>query len=116
MWDKINKVIKKQKTKIKIKLIENEYENINIEEFVNQEYDYNTIEIIKNGFQIINGYQYLLDTILADNILEKSKTDTTIMQKMIEVTNNFKNMNLNKIMELFNIEEKLNNKIKSKKQ
>ena len=114
--DKINKVIKKQKTKIKIKLIENEYENINIEEFVNQEYDYNTIEIIKNGFQIINGYQYLLDTILADNILEKSKTDTTIMQKMIEVTNNFKNMNLNKIMELFNIEEKLNNKIKSKKQ
>ena len=34
---------------------------------------------------------------------------------MIEVTNNFKNMNLNKIMELFNIEEKLNNKIKSKK-
>ena len=114
--DKINKVIKKQKTKIKIKLIENEYENINIEEFVNQEYDYNTIEIIKNGFQIINGYQYLLDTILADNILEKSKTDTTIMQKMIEVTNNFKNMKLNKIMELFNIEEKLNNKIKSKKQ
>ena len=85
-------------------------------EFVNKVYDYNTIELIKNGFQIINGYQYLLNTILVDNILEKSKTDSTIMQKMIEVTNNFNKMNLNKIMELFNIEEKLNNKIKSKKQ
>lgn len=114
--DEMNKEIKKQKTKIKIKPIENEYENIKIEEFVNKVYDYNTIELIKNGFQIINGYQYLLNTILADNILEKSKTDSTIMQKMIEVTNNFNKMNLNKIMELFNIEEKLNNKIKSKKQ
>lgn len=60
---------------------------------------------VKNGFLVINGFQYVLDTFLADNVLEKKFTDLTIMPKMIDITNKLGDMNLREILEVFDMQD-----------
>ena len=62
---------------------------------------------IKEGLLIINGYQYLLDSYLAEQVLNKRNTDNTVMEKMIYVTNNLKTTSVKDILTIFGIENAL---------
>ena len=93
---------------------------IDIAKEIDKECDFLIDSFIQNGLLVINGYQYLLDTYLAEEVLKKSNDDTSIMPRMINVTDNLGNMNLKDILAEFNIQgiiddtkEKCN--IKSKK-
>lgn len=81
-----------------------EMPNIDIESEIDKECDSLIDSFIKNGLSIINGYQYLLDTFLATEVLKKSSTDSTIIPKMIQTTNELSNMNLQSILTTFDLQ------------
>ncbi len=89
-----------------------EYEELNfdIEKMVEEDCDSLIDEFIENGLMVINGYQYLLGTYLAEQVLEKNNNDGMVMQKMIDVSNNLKNIGVGDILKLFDIESVLNDK------
>lgn len=93
---------------------------IDIPQEIDKECDSLIDSFIQNGLLVINGYQYLLDTYLAEDVLKKSNDDTSVIPRMINVTNNLGNMNLKDILTEFNIQEiihdtKEKGNIKSKK-
>ena len=56
---------------------------------------------------VIYGYQYLLDSYLAEQILAIIDRDNTVVEKMINVTNNLALINIKNVIELFEIENEL---------
>lgn len=85
-----------------------ELPKIDIPVEVDKECDLLIESFIKNGLLVINGYQYLLDTFLADEVLKQISIDSTIITKMIKITNELGNMNLQNILDLFNMQNILN--------
>ena len=77
--------------------------NYNYEELVNKECDENITKFIKNGLLVLNGYQYLTDSYLANSILEKQNDDNTL-DKMIFVTEHLEDFNIEKIIHYFGID------------
>ena len=93
---------------------------IDIPKEIDKECDSLIDSFIQNGLLVINGYQYLLDTYLAEEVLKKSNDDTSIIPRMINVTDNLGNMNLKDVLTEFNIQgiiddTKEKGNIKSKK-
>lgn len=93
---------------------------IDIPKEIDKECDSLIDSFIQDGLLVINGYQYLLDTYLAEDVLKKSNDDTSIIPRMISVTDNLGNMNLKDILIEFNIQdimgksEKSNVKLKNR--
>ena len=93
---------------------------IDIPKEIDKECDSLIDSFIQDGLLVINGYQYLLDTYLAEDVLKKSNDDTSIIPRMISVTDNLGNMNLKDILTEFNIQdimgksEKSNVKLKNR--
>ena len=85
-----------------------ELPKVDISVEVDKECDLMIESFIQNGLLVINGYQYLLDTFLADEVLKQITTDSTIITKMIKVTNELGNLNLQNILDLFNMKDILN--------
>lgn len=56
---------------------------------------------------LLFGYQYLFDTYLAEQVLNKREQDNTIIKKMINVTNNLGMTSVKDILTLFGIENTL---------
>ena len=77
---------------------------IDIPKEIDKECDSLIDSFIQNGLLVINGYQYLLDTYLAEEVLKRSNDDTSIIPRMINVTDNLGNMNLKDILTEFNIQ------------
>ena len=81
---------------------------------VDDECDYYTIEFIKNGLLVLNGYQYLTDSYLADSVLEKEEDDDTIFDKMVFITENLSDFNIETISKYLGIEDAFTKKSKRK--
>ncbi len=111
-WENNFKVIKEAKEKV-AKLIEEQGEQvdsdflempkIDISMQVDMECDQLNDSFIQNGLLVINGYQYLLDTYLAQELLKKLNDDNSIIPRMINVTNNLNSKNLKDILIDFDI-------------
>ncbi len=71
-------------------------------EIVDKECDGNISRFIKKGVLVLNGYQYLTDSYLADSVLEK-QNDDTILDKMIFVTEHLEDFNIKKIINYLGI-------------
>lgn len=76
--------------------------NYNFEEIANEECDENISLFIKSGFLVLNGYQYLVDSLLVDSMLEKENNDTTL-DKMRFVTEHLVDFNVEKIINYLEI-------------
>ena len=72
-------------------------------ELVDKECDENISKFIRNGLLVLNGYQYLTDSYLANSILEKQDGDNTL-DKMIFVTEHLEDFNIQKIINCFEID------------
>ena len=81
---------------------------------IDDECDYYTIEFIKNGLLVLNGYQYLTDSYLADSVLEKEEDDDTIFDKMVFITENLSDFNIETISKYLGIEDAFTKKSKRK--
>ena len=77
---------------------------IDIPKEIDKECDSLIDGFIQNGLLVINGYQYLLDTYLAEEVLKKSNDDTSIIPRMVNVTYSLGNMNLKDVLTEFNIQ------------
>lgn len=80
---------------------------VDIEKDVDDECDYMIDSFIKEGLLVINGYQYLLDSYLVEQVLNKRNNDSTVVEKMINVTNNLGMTSVKDILTLFGIENAL---------
>lgn len=80
---------------------------------VDDECDYYIMEFIKNGLLVLNGYQYLTDSYLADSVLEKEEDDT-ILDKMVFITENLSDFNIETISKYLGIEDAFTKKSKRK--
>lgn len=89
--------------------------DIDIEGKIDKECDSLIDSFIKNGLLIVNGYQYLLDTFLATEVLKKLATDETIVPRMIEITDELSNIDLQNIIMSFNLQNKFKQSKKLKK-
>lgn len=74
-----------------------------VEDFFNQKYDYLTREMITNGVNIFDGFQYIIGTLLAEKLIDY--LDWKVIVQVIDVVNNFKDYDLKKILELFDLED-----------
>ena len=84
--------------------------NIDIPTEVDKDCDILIESFIQNGLLVllvIDGYQYLLDTFLADEVLKQTTTDPTVISKMIKTTEELGNMNLQSVLDLFNMQDVL---------
>jgi len=79
---------------------------------VDNKYDKLTKDIIEKGPFMILGYQYILGTIISDEILKKHDID--MIEKMILVTSNLSDYQLEDIINLFDISLKPIESIKKK--
>lgn len=77
--------------------------NYNLEEAANKDCDEAISRFIKSGLLVLNGYQYLTDSYLADSVLEK-QDDDTILDKMIFVTEHLADFNIEKIINYLGID------------
>ena len=68
--------------------------------------------IVQYGLLVINGYQYLIDSYLADSLLEKE--DSNIPEKMIFITENLINFNIENATKYLGIEKAFEKKQKKK--
>lgn len=84
--------------------IENIFQKFDISEKIDENCDYLTNEFIENGLLIINGYQYLLGTFLAEEALKQMNVDDSVIPQMIDITDNLNSLNLKDILTKFNIE------------
>ena len=80
---------------------------VDIEKDVDEDCDSMIDSFIKEGLLVINGYQYLLDSYLVEQVLNKRNNDNTIVEKMINVTNNLGMISVKDILSLFGIENAL---------
>jgi len=116
--EKLAKLMEENGEQVDISFLESF--KIDIPKEIDKECDSLIDSFIQNGLLVINGYQYLLDTYLAEEILKKSNDDTSIIPRMINVTDNLGNMNLNDVLTEFKIQgiidgTKEKGNIKSKK-
>ena len=81
---------------------------------VDNECDYYIMEFIKNGLLVLDGYQYLTDSYLADSVLEKEEDDDTIFDKMVFITENLSDFNIETISKYLGIEDAFTKKSKRK--
>ena len=84
---------------------------VDIEKVVDEDCDSMIDSFIKEGLLVINGYQYLLDSYLVEQILNKRNNDNTIVEKMINVTNNLGKISIKDILSLFGIENALQEEV-----
>ena len=82
-----------------------ELPKVDISEEVDKEYDALIESLIQDGLLVINGYQYLLDTFLADEVLRQTADNPTIITRMIDITNNLGNLNLQNILDEFDMHD-----------
>ena len=80
---------------------------------VDNECDYYIMQFIKKGVLVLDGYQYLTDSYLADSVLEK-EDDDTILDKMVFITENLSNFNIKTITKYLGIEDTFIKKSKRK--
>ena len=76
-----------------------------IEKLVDEDCQTLIMGFVENGLLVLNGYQYLFSTFLAEKIINKLQEDDTIISKMIMIADNLTNMNLQKILSIFEIED-----------
>ena len=88
---------------------------VDIENDVDDDCDYMIDLFIKDGVLVVNGYQYLLGSYLAEQVLNKRDNDNTIVKKMISITNNLRTIHIKDILTLFGIENVLEDEIVKKK-
>lgn len=115
LWENQFRIIRETKEKLIKKWQENgesipdmrflEQPKVDIDNEVDKECDSYIDSFIQNGLLVINGYQYLLDTYLAEEVLKKCPNDPTIIPRMINATNNLSNMNLTDILIEFDIQD-----------
>lgn len=84
---------------------------VDIEKDVDEACDSMIDSFIKEGLQVINGYQYLLDSYLVEQVLNKRNNDNKIVEKMINVTNNLGMISVKDILSLFGIENALQEEV-----
>lgn len=89
--------------------------SVNIEDIVNKNCDALIESFIQNGLLVINGYQYLLSTFLADEVLKKYNNDSSIIKEMIQITNKLSNNDLEKILISFDLKHLFEPKVISDK-
>ena len=84
----------------------NSYANLNYNfgEIADEDCDKKIIDFVKKGFLVLDGYQYLTDSYLADSLLEKTNIDD-ILDKMVYVTEHLKELDIDKIVNYFGINE-----------
>lgn len=107
--------------KYKITIEENELlENIgyNFEETVDNDCDIKTSIFIKEGLVALDGYQYIINSYLVDELIENNNENT--LYNMAYITDNLANLNMNKILKMLNMEDVFTkkeniSKIKTKK-
>lgn len=83
----------------------NMYEKANLtydtKDIVYRNYDNLIRSIIENGPSVVLGYQYIIGTLLTEKIFEN--VDDEIIRKMITITNELKNINLQDIENIFDV-------------
>ena len=72
-----------------------------IDDDLNENCDILIDYLIRNYYMILKGFGYLISTYLVDRINESNEQDSN--DKMIYVSNNLNQLDINEIMELFNI-------------
>lgn len=77
--------------------------DIDIESAVDSDCDTQTNAVIEEGVYIIDGYQYLLDTYLAEELLNQVNKDGSVIAKMINITEDLENVSLKDVIHEFNI-------------
>lgn len=80
-------------------------QKINYEEEVKNECDAMILEFARDGALILNGYQYLTDSWLAEKLIEKSDSKTP--EKMIYVTNHLADFTIDTAIKYLDIQEAL---------
>lgn len=78
---------------------------IDIETLVDNNCDMMIDAFIKDGYLVINGYQYLLNSYLVEQVLNKRTDDNTIVEKMVNATNNYEIISVKDVLTLFDIED-----------
>ncbi len=68
-----------------------------------EELERKIISFVQSGFLILNGYQYLIGSLLAYNILDTTSSDLG-NKVMINITNQLNKYTLSGIIQLFNID------------
>ena len=71
-------------------------------EIINEELDQKIEEVVQSGLLILNGYQYLVGSLLSFELLDAENRKSTT-QKMIDITNQLSNYSITRILKLFNI-------------
>ena len=77
------------------------YSIITKKEELNEEYDLIIDYLIRNYYMILKGFGYLISTYLAERIHELK--DENVKDKMIYVSNNLNQLDIDEIIDLFNI-------------
>lgn len=80
-----------------------ERQAIDFEKVVDDECDSLINCYIQNGLLVLNGYQYLMGSVLTDEIYNKIDISNDVFLKMIRLTQNLSELNLNNILEEFEI-------------
>ena len=80
-------------------------QKINYEEEVKNKCDAMILEFARDGALILNGYQYLIDSWLAEKLIEKSDSKTP--EKMIYVTNHLADFTIDTAIKYLDIQEAL---------
>lgn len=80
-------------------------QQINYEEEVKNDCDARILEFTRDGLLILNGYQYLTDSCLAEKLIEKSDSKTP--EKMIYVTNHLADFTIDTAIKYLDIQEAL---------
>lgn len=78
--------------------------NYNFGEMVDKECDKKVMDFVKKGLFVLDGYQYLTGSYLADSLLEKPNSDDTL-DKMVYVTEHLNEYNIDKIINYFGLDE-----------
>ena len=117
LWENNFRIIQQTREKIAELARENVQEigddflepiKIDIPKEIDKECDSLIDSFVQNGLSVIDGYQYLLGTYLAEDVLKKLADDTSVMARMINVTSNLGNMDLKDVLTEFNIQGIMN--------
>lgn len=80
-------------------------QQINYEEKVKNDCDARILEFARDGLLVLNGYQYLTDSCLADKLIEKSDSETP--EKMIYVTEHLADFTIDTVTQYLDITDAL---------
>lgn len=116
-WSKQYEILENTKKKLIDMYLENgnelseedmdflESTDIDLESAVLEECDILTISFLQNGLLVIDGYQYLLDTFLAEEVLKKANDNKLYIEDMIYVTEELNDLGLYEILDIFDIKD-----------